>query len=170
MHDFWRRLGEFLAEEIVGSQDAMAAQAIQTMQFEMLLKMRQAHEFLKRGLVHPHGVHEAHVIFDQSQNLLAIAFRKSQALADRLHHLHPDLAWSSKRMRSGAMRKVGGLPTSCNSAPQAKVGARLRQILQQQQRMHEDVALGMKLRRLLHTLHVLDLWQHFVQQAGLIEQ
>ena len=33
----------------------------------------------------------------------------------------PTSTWPSKRMRSGATRKVGGLPTSCSSAPQARV-------------------------------------------------
>src|SRR5207249_760448 len=36
--------------------------------------------------------------------------------------LTPTSTWPSKRMRSGATRNVGGLPTSCRSAPHARVG------------------------------------------------
>ena len=74
-------------------------------------------------------------------------------------------------MRSGATRKVGGLPTSCSSAPQASVFEQpCRQFFEQQQRVHEDVAFGMKLRRLLDSLHGGDFGQDFGQEAGRIQQ
>ena len=74
-------------------------------------------------------------------------------------------------MRSGARRKVAGLPTSCSSAPQARVErASGGQARQQQQGVHEDVALGMKLRGLLDALHARDLRQQFAQQAAFVQQ
>ena len=36
--------------------------------------------------------------------------------------------------------------------------------------MNEDIALGMKLRRLLHAFHARDLRQHLAQQAGFVQQ
>ncbi len=74
-------------------------------------------------------------------------------------------------MRSGATRNVGGLPTSCSSAPHASVREHCGlQLLQQQQRVNPHVAFGMKLRRLLHAVHAIDLRQHLLQQAGRVQQ
>ena len=44
------------------------------------------------------------------------------------------------------------------------------QIFQQQQRVHKNIAFGMKLRRLLHALHRGNLGQDFCEQARLVEQ
>ena len=46
----------------------------------------------------------------------------------------------------------------------------MRQILEQQQRVHKNVAFGMEFRRLLHALHRRNFRQDFAQQAGLVEQ
>jgi hypothetical protein len=46
----------------------------------------------------------------------------------------------------------------------------MRQVLEQKQRMHEDIPLGMKLRRLCHSFHGFDFRQEFMQQSSLIEQ
>jgi hypothetical protein len=63
------------------------------------------------------------------------------------------------------------LPTSCSSAPQASVGGHgLRQILQQQQRVREHIAFGMKLRRLLNSLHRRNLRQTSLEQSAFIQQ
>src|SRR5579862_447283 len=48
--------------------------------------------------------------------------------------------------------------------------AGMRQFLQQQERVDEDVAFRMKLRRLLHPLHRRNLWQNLMEQTGFIEQ
>ena len=66
---------------------------------------------------------------------------------------------------------MGGLPTSCSSAPQASVfehpGGKF---VEQKQGVREDVAFGMELGRLLDSLHGGDFGQDFGQEAGRIEQ
>ena len=62
------------------------------------------------------------------------------------------------------------LATSCSSAPSASVSLRLAQLREQQQRVGEDVALGVVVGRLLDALHRRDLRQHVREQAGLVEQ
>ena len=54
-------------------------------------------------------------------------------------------------------------------APGQRRRAWVRQVFQKQQRMHKHVAFGMKLRRLLHSLHRGDLRQHFPEQTTLVE-
>ena len=81
----------------------------------------------------------------------------------------PSSTWPSKRMRS-ATRKVGGLPTSCSSAPQRQRGGGLLQLVQQQQRVHPDIAFGVKFGRLLDAFHGCHSGRMSCQQAGFVEQ
>ncbi len=74
-------------------------------------------------------------------------------------------------MRSGAHAKRRRLAHIVQQrAPGQRRRAARLQLLQQQQRVNPDIALGMKLRRLLHALHPRDFRQHLGQQPGLIEQ
>ena len=74
-------------------------------------------------------------------------------------------------MRSGATRKVGGLPTSCRSAPQARVRGRAwRELREQKQGVDKDVAFGVELRGLLDAFHVGDLGQDLDEKIGFIQK
>jgi len=142
----------------------VARLAVQPVQFKMLLKMRHAEESLQRGLVHLHHVRKAHVIGDQGENLLAVVFRKSQTMADSLRHFDADVHMPIETDAIGSHAKRRRLAHIVQQrAPGQSRGAGLRQLLQQQQRMDKDIALGMKLRRLLHALHGFDLGQNLAQ-------
>ena len=45
----------------------------------------------------------------------------------------------------------------------------MRQLFEQQQRVHEHIAFGMKLWRLFYPLHSFDLGQHFAEQPSFVE-
>ena len=45
----------------------------------------------------------------------------------------------------------------------------MRQFLQQEKCVHEYIAFRMELRRLFHSFHCRNLWQHFLQQTRLVE-
>src|SRR6185503_8291427 len=55
-------------------------------------------------------------------------------------------------------------------SPGKRRRARVGQFLEQKQRVHEDVALRMKFRWLLHAFHSFNFWQNFMQQSALIEE
>ena len=75
-------------------------------------------------------------------------------------------------MRSGGLwEKVAGLPTSCRSAPQARVGdAPGGEFFEEQEGVDPDVAFGMVLAGLGHAVELRDFGQHFFEQAGAVEQ
>src|SRR5437868_14649300 len=84
----------------------MAALAIQSMQFQMLLKAGQAEEALERGIFHALDVAKAHVIGDQGEHLVSIVIGEAEAAADFRSHLGADLSVLVKAdaVRSNAKR------------------------------------------------------------------
>ena len=148
----------------------MAGQAIQAVQFQVLVEIRQAQEALQRALLHVRHVFEAHVIGHQRLHLLGLVARESQAASEcRGPARTPSSTWPSKRMRS-ATRKVGGLPTSCSSAPSASVGVGWSRFSSSSRVCDPDVAFGMVFGRLLDAFHGGHFGQHDGQQAALVQQ
>ncbi len=149
-----------LAGVVVEIEFAMAGKAIQTMQSQMLVELRQPHKALEGGVLHLAHVGKAHVIFHQRKNLLAIAIAEAQARENLVGDAHADLNVSVEANAVGRAPEGRGLAyvVQQRSPGQSQRAAR-RQCLQQQQGVNEDVALGMKLRRLLHALHACDLRQ-----------
>ena len=63
------------------------------------------------------------------------------------------------------------MPISCSSAPQARVIRAARfELLEKQECVNPDVALGMILRRLIDAFQARNLRQNVLQQTGLIQQ
>ena len=70
-------------------------------------------------------------------------------------------------LRPGAQR-LGDVVQQ--GAERERLGSAGRELVEQQQRVRPDVALGMVVRRLLDAVHARDLGQHDGQQPGLVEQ
>ena len=82
----------------------------------------------------------------------------------------PTSTWPSKRMRS-ARRKVGGLADVVEQrAPGEGERAAGLELIEKQQGVDPDVALGVELRRLVDAFHARDFRQDFGEQAGFVEQ
>ncbi len=63
---------------------AMAREAIQAMQLEMLVKTRETHKSLERRCAHFEYILEAKMILHQGHNLFRVFIRETQAAADIL--------------------------------------------------------------------------------------
>jgi len=70
-----------------------------------------------------HALHlaEAHVMADERENLIGLVVREAQTMADFGRHLDSDLDMAIEANAIGRNAKGRRLPTSCSSAPQARV-------------------------------------------------
>ena len=128
----------------------MAGKAVGAMQRKMFIEAGHAQKFLQSRLIHARGVTEAHVIVDQSKNLRRVVVGEAQALTDFLGDLDADIDVIIETNAVGRHAERCRLAHVVQQrAPGQRRRARMRQILQQQQRVDKHVALGMKLRRLL---------------------
>src|SRR5262249_26653219 len=152
----------------------MARQAVQAVEFEVLLKARQANEPLQRRRTHIRDILEAQMISDQGSDLFPIVIRETQSAANLLRHAgaHFDVLveahalaglsrWSESRRLADVVEK---------HAPGKRCRAAWRELLEHQPGMNPDVALGMKLRGLLHAFHLRHFWQDRSEQTRLLEQ
>ena len=141
------------------------------MQFQVLIKAGQSQELLQRGLIHPLHVGETHVIVDQRQNLVGVIVGKAQASADFRSHLnaHFHVAVKTDSIRGDAERRRLADIVEQGAPGQSRRASCLK-FFQQEQRVHKNVALGVKLGRLLDSLHRRNFRQHLAQQAALVEQ
>ena len=72
----------------------MAREAIEAVQFEMLLEMIEADEALQGGELHLGDIFEAQVIGNEGGDLRGVVIRKAQAAADFFRHF-------ARRLRRG---------------------------------------------------------------------
>src|SRR5207248_383579 len=141
------------------------------MQLQVFFKTWHAHEFFERRFAHLHGMGKSHVIFDQSEDLVCVAAGKSQTMADFLCHFHTnvDMAIEADAIRSNAKgRRLANVMQQ--GAPSQGCGAGMGKSVEQQKCVNKNIALGMKLRRLLDSFHRLDLGKNFVQKPSFIKQ
>src|SRR5215469_13767507 len=136
----------------------MAGFAIQAMELQMLIEMRQPNKLLERRRFHALYIGETHVVADQGENLPGVVIREPQAPADFFRHpdAHVDVIIKANAVRrppeGGRFSNIMKQRSPCQSDR-----ARARQLFEQQKRVHEDVALGMKLWWLLNPFHRRDL-------------
>ncbi len=111
----------------------MAAEAIDAVQLQVLVELRQAHEALQRRLLHSLDIGKAHVIRDQRRDLLGIFVGEMQAPANLLRHAHPDLDVAVEANAVGRDAKGRRLADIVQQrAPGQRARAARRQLLQQQ--------------------------------------
>ncbi len=168
---FGRQRVEFFFREFIEAQVAMAALAIEAMQFQMLLKARQAEEALQRGVFHALDVAKAHVVGDEREHLISIFIGEAKAAADFSGHFCADLSMAVKADAVWRNAKCGRLAyVMQQSAQRQSLGTAGGQAFQQHERVDPDIAFRMILRRLRHALHLLDFRQYLFQQTGLVQQ
>src|ERR1700722_13797850 len=137
----------------------------------MFVEGGEPHEFLQGRFLHARDVTEAHVIVDQREHLVCVVIGKTQTCANLLRNFTSDLHVTIETDALGSDAECGWFACVVQQgSPSQRGWARMRQVFEQEQRMHEDVAFGMKLRRLLNSLHHGNLRQDFSKQTGLIEQ
>ena len=149
----------------------MAGQRISPVQRQVLVEARHAQKLLQRRLAHASGMAKTHVIVHQRQNVLRVIARKPQPPADFLRHLHANLHMPVEADAVGRHAKRGWLSHIVQQrAPCQRGRAGLRKVVQKQQRVDENIAFRVKLRRLLHSLHRGNFRQDFLQQPTLVKQ
>jgi len=102
----------------------MAGERVDAVEFEVFVEMREAEEALERRLLHLFDVAEAHVIFDEGEDLCAVLVGEAQAAEDFVGDANANLDVAVEADAVGRLVGEGsGLwPTSWRSAPQARVG------------------------------------------------
>src|SRR5205814_3676081 len=142
----------------------MARQAIHAVQLQVLLELWEAEEALERGGFHAWGIGEAHVVGDQSADMLGIGMGEAEPGADLLRHALADFYMTVKADAVGRDAEGGRLSHVMQQrAERERRRSSSLQFLQEEQCVDPDIALRVELRRLLHTFHALDLREKFVQ-------
>ena len=77
-------------DEIVSAEIAVAREAVEPVQFEMLLEMIEADEALESGEFHLTDIFEAQVIGNEGDDLLCVVIGETQAAADFFCHFGAD--------------------------------------------------------------------------------
>src|ERR1700730_12069458 len=141
------------------------------MQLDMFVKTRHAHKLLERGFFHLRYLRKSHMVTNQSENLLGVIVGKTEAPADLFRHLHSSV---NEPVETNAIRrhaKRGRLADVMQKrTPGQGWTTKVGQFFQQKQGVHENIALRMKLRRLLHALHRRNFRQNLLQQTSFVEQ
>ena len=175
----WRRnegfAGEFLAaapEELVIVQRAVASQAIHAVQFEFVVKRRSSHEAFEPRNAHVLDVLEHHVILHHFDRGLDFLVGEPQPSHDLLchasaHRLVSTEANSSHCIALPRRRLAQIVEEHCENERHRDV---LRKEGEHEARMDKDVALRMKVRRLLAALERRDLGQDFGHEPARVEQ
>src|SRR5262249_57982803 len=104
-------------------------------------------------------------------HLIGLIVRQSEAAADFGSHCGPDfivLVKTDAVCSAAKSRRFAYVMQQCaKSESRRGMG---RQAFEQHQRVHPDVAFGMKLRRLLDAPHPPDLGQHLPKPSRLVEE
>ena len=148
----------------------MRGEAIHAMECEVLIEAIEAEETLQRRVLHLRRVGEAHVVLDQRENLVGVVVGEAQSATgfgtDRYADLNMVVETDAVR-RDAKCRWLTDIMQE--RAPGEGERAARRELLEQEQRMDPDIALGMELRRLRDTFHARDFGQDFGEQASFIE-
>src|SRR5208282_301139 len=164
---FGRQGTQLLSRVFIRVELAVAGKTVDAVQFQMLVEGGQAKELLQRGLIHALDVGEAHVIRYQRQNLIGLVVREAQTAADFGGHLYSYFNVTVEADAVGRHAEGGRLAYVVQQrSPSQGLRTSGGKFFQQKQRVHEDVAFGMELWRLLHSFHGGDFGQDFWQEAG----
>ena len=124
------------------------------MQRQVFRKILQAKESLEGRSLHPRRVGEAHVIFNERENLTRFIVGETKAPADLGTDGDADFHVSVKADTVGSFAKGRGLANVVQQrAPRQRQVTACLQLLKKHERVDPHVALGMILRRLRHALH-----------------
>ena len=102
-------------DEIVGGEIPVAGEAVEPVQFEVLLEMIEPHEALQGGEFHLSDVFKTQVIGDEGDDLRRVVVGEAQAAADLFCHFGADLdvaietdaaVWARRRSESGRLADV----------------------------------------------------------------
>src|ERR1700742_3210544 len=126
----------------------MARQAVEGMRDEGLIENLQAEKPLQRRLLHLAHVGETHVVVDERQYLLRLVIGKSQTLTDLLGYANSRFHVPVKTYAVRCHAKSGRLPNIVEqSTPGESRWDTSGKPVEQHQRVHPDITLGMVLRR-----------------------
>jgi hypothetical protein len=172
--DEQRRPNHFVGElfpspfgELPERKIAMAGERVDAVEFEVFVEMREAEEALERGLLHLLDVAEAHVIFDEGENLGAVLVGKAQAAQDFVGDADADLDVAVEADAVGRLVGEGGGLADVVEERAPGEGRRhaRRKFFKEQEGVDPHIALGMVLGRLLDAVEFANFGQHFFEQT-----
>ncbi len=165
---FNRRFGQLVERELVVGQVPVAGQAVQAVQFQVLVEPVHAQEPLLLALAHKGKVLEAEVMRDQSQDLSGLVVGEAQARQDPPGHFHSglDMTVEADALVDAKGRRLADVVKQ--HAP-GQLRGRRAQTFEHQQGVDPDVAFRVELGWLRDSFQRCDLGQRLVQQAGLVE-
>ena len=153
-----------LLGEFVVVQTAEAGERVHAVQSEVFLELRQAEEPLQRGLFHLVHVAEAHVVFNERNDLRGLFEREAHPPQDPFSDANADLDVAVEANPIGRAAKGRGLSDIMQQRTPGECRRRVgRKLFEQQQSVNPDIALRMKLGRLLDAVHLRDLRKHLLQ-------
>jgi hypothetical protein len=158
--------------EFVEREIAVTRGDVEAMQCEVFVEFRQAEEALEGRLFHLLDIAEAHVIFNEGENLGAVFVREAQAAQDFVRDLHADLdvAIEADAIRR-FVRKGRGLADVVQERSPGERGGRAGwELFEKQEGMNPDVAFGVVLGRLGHVVQLRDFGQDLLEEAGAVEE
>ena len=152
----------FVLQELVVVEHAVAARAIDAVQLHLVVEMRARHEALQLRDAHLLHVLEDHVIGDRLDRGVDLRAREAQPRHELLGHLGAEFVVAAEADAAvGIDREGAGLADIVEEHGEDERHGDLRgEQAEHDARVHEDVALGMKLRRLLAA------FERFESRAG----
>lgn len=158
----WWELGEALAGEVVEGEVAVAGEAVEAVEGEVLVELGQAEEALEGGLAHLLYGGEAHVIVDEGEDLVGFVVGEAEAAADFGGDFDADFNVAVEADAIGGALEGGGLADVVQQrAPGERGGAVGGEFFEEQEGVHPDVALGVVLRGLLDAVEAVDFGEDF---------
>ena len=148
----------------------MAGGAIEAMHLEVFVKPFLAQELLERGFPHLRQLGKLHVVRYDRHNLIGLVVGHTQAITDGARHFraHIGVAIEANPIEAFESGRLADIVQQ--SAPGERGRTPGVETFQEHAGVDPNVALGMKLRRLLDALHLFDLRQDLVEQARVVEK
>jgi hypothetical protein len=75
----------------VGIELSVAGEAVDAVEFEVLVEGGQTEEFFQSGLVHALYLSETHVMVDEGENLIGVVVREAETAEDLGGHFYSDI-------------------------------------------------------------------------------
>ena len=173
---FGGKLGVGVLQKVVDIQLSVGGDAVEAVQLEFVGEEWGAQQAAEFGGAHLGGIGEAHVAGDDGGDFLRERVGRAQAGEDCASHVRTNAGMTFEAPALGAIAQggvVGGGRfadiVQQNGQSEAQRGAG-RERIEHEAGMGEDIALGMKFRRLFHADHGGDFGENFAEQAGIVQQ
>ena len=167
-------MGEKGANGVVGVEFAVAGLAIEAVEFEVFVELREADEALKGGLTHLADVFKLHVVGDEGFDLVGVVIGEAEAAAEGIGHADADL---DVAVKADAIAGFRARPKGGRFADVVKENAPCQgwrdfrgKAFEHEKGVDPDVAFGVELRGLGDAFHGGDFGKQFAEKAEFVEE